>query len=120
MLLIMEEKKLLNTASGIDMLGGDKSLYQTLITSFLTENPFDDRYLDSLIISGKNEEAGSYIHRCKGAAGQIGAEQLYDAGQAFEDVLKGRKSGDIPSLRARFLAVYEATVRELSQYRTQL
>ncbi|MCK9170056.1 MAG: Hpt domain-containing protein [Treponema sp.] len=116
----MEEKKLLNTASGLDMLGGDKSLYQMLITSFLTEAPFDDRHLDSLIASGKNDEAGSYVHRCKGAAGQIGAEKLHDEGQTFEDVLKGRKRGDVKSLHASFLAVYEATVRELSQYRTQL
>jgi HPt (histidine-containing phosphotransfer) domain-containing protein len=116
----MEKKKLLNTASGIDMLGGDKSLYKTLINSFLTEDPFDNDYLDSLISRGKNREAGSYVHRCKGVAGQIGAEQLYDACQTLEDVLKGLKSGDIPSLHDSLLAVYEATEKEIIQYRMQL
>jgi HPt (histidine-containing phosphotransfer) domain-containing protein len=116
----MEEKKLLNTTSGLDMLGGDKSLYKMLINSFLTETPFDEHHLDSLITAGKNEEAGSYVHRCKGAAGQIGAELLYDAARTLDDVLKGRKTGDIPSLRVQFLDIYKETVKALMQYRTQL
>ncbi|HAH62934.1 MAG TPA: hypothetical protein DCL73_12660 [Treponema sp.] len=115
----MEEKKLLNTASGIDMLSGDKLLYDMIITSFLTEEPFDEHKLDSFIAAGKNDEAGSYVHRCKGAAGQIGAEQLHDAARMLEDVLKGRKPGDIPSLKAQFLDIYNKTVRALMQYRTQ-
>lgn len=115
----MEEKKLLNTVSGIDMLSGDKSLYDMLITSFLTDAPFDEHRLDSFIAAGKNDEAGSYVHRCKGAAGQIGAEQLHDAAGILEDALKGREPGDIPSLKAQFLDVYDKTVRVLIQYRTQ-
>lgn len=116
----MEDKQLLNTVSGLDMLGGDKSLYAVLIDSFLNETPFDEKQLDALIAAGKNTDAGTYVHRCKGAAGQIGAEKLHDAGQALEDVLKGRTTGDIPSLRSSFLALYAETAAALKAYRTQL
>lgn len=116
----MEEKKLLNTDFGLSMLDGDTSLYKILIDSFLIESPFDEKKLDSLISDGKNEEAGSYVHRCKGAAGQIGAERLQSSGQIFEDVLKGRKTGNIQSLREQFLSVYRETEKALTQYRKQI
>jgi HPt (histidine-containing phosphotransfer) domain-containing protein len=116
----MEEKKLLNTDFGLNMLGGDTSLYKLLIDSFLIESPFDEKKLDSLISEGKTEEAGSYIHRCKGAAGQIGAERLHSAGQLFEDVLKGRKAGNVQFLRDQFICVYRETEKVLTQYRTQI
>jgi len=101
------------------MLGGDKSLYDILIKSFLYDVPFDEKQLDLLITAGKNEEAGTFVHRCKGAAGQIGAEQLHEAGQALEDVLKGRTQGDIPVLQAKFLGIYNETVKALIKYRMQ-
>ena len=48
-----------------------------------------------------------YVHFYKGAARQLAAQKLSASGQALEDVLRGRKAGDIAALSKAFLADYD-------------
>jgi HPt (histidine-containing phosphotransfer) domain-containing protein len=116
----MDMLKLLNTSSALNMLDGKKTLYAELIDSYLDEMAFDSTRLESLISAGNLTDAGNYIHRCKGASAQLGAEQLAAAAQIFEDVLKGKKQGDLAALKKDFLLCYEETTAALRKYRIQL
>lgn len=116
----MELQKLIDLESAMDMFGGEKKLYAQMIDSYLNENPFEPQHLDQLLSEKKFEEAGTYVHKCKGSSAQLGASPLAAAGQALEDVLKGRSQGDIPSLKKTFLDLYAETAAEFRNLRTQL
>ncbi|MBQ9494522.1 MAG: Hpt domain-containing protein [Treponema sp.] len=113
-------KQLLNTASALDMLSGDTSLYKLLADSFLYENHFERHTFNALITARKLTEAASYVHRTKGAAGQIGAELLHEAGQQLEDALRGRSDGDIAELAAHFANIYDKTISALTEQHTRI
>ena len=50
------------------------------------------------------------MHFYKGAARQLAAQKLAASGQALEDVLRGKKTGDIAALNKAFLSDYEEAV----------
>ena len=87
-----EQKKLLNLTAALEMVGNEKELLIDLLNAFVNDTPFSSEKLDNLR-SDSQEEAAKYVHYYKGAARQIGAEILAAAGQALEDVLRGKKNG---------------------------
>lgn len=103
-----EQKELLNLKSALEMVGNEKELLIELLASFVNDTPFSTEKL-SLIKTNSREEAAKYVHYYKGAARQIGAELLAAAGQALEDVLRGKKTGDIEQLTKNFKDCYEST-----------
>jgi len=99
--------QVLNIHSALDMLGGDKDLLKELLTSFVTDKPFDRQKLIALEQQQDTEEAAKYVHLFKGAGRQLGAECLGESGQALEDVLRGKKPGVVPELTRQFVSDYE-------------
>ena len=114
-------RPILNTASGLDMLSGDTELYETLIDSFLEENANDKARFASLSEgAAKDESFVSFVHKTKGAAGQIGCEALYDAALALEGVLRGKEAGDAAALKRTFFKTYDETLSALMLYRKRI
>ena len=103
-----EQRELLNLKSALEMVGNEKELLIELLNAFVNDTPFSTEKLSS-IKESNIEEAAKYVHYYKGAARQIGAELLAAAGQALEDVLRGKKTGDIEQLSENFKDCYEST-----------
>jgi len=105
-----DNQKILNIQSALDMVDNDSSLFKMLLQAFLSDALFSSSHLSDLVHAGNNEEAAHYIHRIKGASAQLGGEKLAAAGQALENVLRGKEKGDIPALSASFSSIYNQTI----------
>ena len=99
-------KPVLNTESALEMLDGEVELYCDLLTAYHDEEKFSAAEIYKLIDAGKQMEAGSLIHRLKGASATIGAESLQEVCQQAERILRGKEEGDamplIPIIEERF------------------
>lgn len=101
-----EMSKILDINSAMEMLGGDPDLFKILLSSFLNDKNFDIARLVELEKAEDTTEAAKYVHYFKGAARQIGAEELGEAGQELEDVLRKKKTGDLEKLNENFARAY--------------
>ena len=109
----MPENEVFDRNAALELVDNDEELLQILIDSFLNENEFEKAKLEALISNGKLAEAASYVHATKGAARQLCMEKLKNSGQALEDVLRGKTTGDIPSLVEKMFLDYEEAVGKL-------
>lgn len=104
---------LLNLNSALEMVGNEKELLIELLNGFANDKPFSSEKMNS-IQTVKSEEAAKYVHYYKGAARQIGAEALAASGQALEDVLRGKKTGNIKQLADKFKEYYDSTIEAVN------
>ena len=83
--------KELNTEEGIERVGGDIILYQTILFDFV--NIFKDSVskLDILFKEKRWDEASNFIHNIKGVTGNIGAESLFAIMKLFEAELEKKE-----------------------------
>lgn len=84
-------EKILNTNAGINRLMGNRDLYYNILIDFknnyvdlLGELEGDLKYKDK-------SKVQKVLHQLKGAAGNVGAELLFDCTQQFETVIKQSK-----------------------------
>ncbi len=96
----------LDLSSALDLLGGEKDLLIELLQAFVSSERLDGAKLERLEALPDRNEAAKYVHFYKGAARQLAAQKLAASGQALEDVLRGKKAGDIAALNRAFLADY--------------
>lgn len=106
-----------NKTAALELLDNDASLLEILINSFLEENKFEKDEAERLIESRRLEEAASYVHATKGAARQLCLEKLQVSGQSLEDVLRGKKEGDVSALLNQMLCDYKEAVSFLKAER---
>ncbi len=113
------EFALLDMAQALARLDNDKSLYAELITFFLNEPPFTAETLRKRLSEPENtgpallSPAAQYVHRIKGAAGNIGADKLYAVAGMLEQVLRGKADGDVSELAALTETCYIRTAAAL-------
>lgn len=108
-------ENILDINAGLDLVDNDKELYLDLLNFYLTENNFDVKTLENLIMKNE-EEAASYIHRVKGASRQICAKAASEKGQEIEDILRKKKEGNLAPLINEFCRIYDATVKAVTLY----
>lgn len=102
--------QILNTAAAKEMVDNDMSLYRILLESYINDKVLDEKKLSELENAEDTTEAAKYVHYFKGAARQLGAEVLAEAGQNLEDVLRGRAQGSIEQLNKAFIESYRTAV----------
>ena len=111
--------ELLNIESALEMVGGDNDLLKELLDGYLNDRIFNADELEKLILikdeNGNSTEAAKYIHYFKGAAKQLGAEILGESGQALEDVLRGKKEGNLSELIKSFSDDYVRSIEEMKK-----
>ncbi len=95
------------------MVDNDISLYKILLEGFLKDAPFSSGHLFDLIHKNDFENADHYVHRIKGAAGQLGATPLHTSAQELENVLRGKKEGNVENLAAIFVDLYGKTYKAM-------
>ena len=88
----------LDLSLALEMLDGEKDLLMELLKAFVSGARLDGAELERLEALPDRTEAAKYVHFYKGAARQLAAQKLAASGQALEDVLRGKKSGDIVGL----------------------
>ncbi|MBQ9908369.1 MAG: Hpt domain-containing protein [Treponema sp.] len=107
--------KVYDRQAALELVDRDEDLLSILVDSFLNENKFERAELEKLIAGGKMAEAASYVHATKGAARQLCMEKLKNSGQALEDLLRGKTSGDIPPLIDQMFSDYEEALSALNE-----
>lgn len=90
--------EIFNKKIALEMVGDDSELLSILVQAFLSVE-FSPEKLNELVLSKKNAEAASYVHRVKGAARQLAMEKLAQTGQKLEDVLREKNTGEVQKLQ---------------------
>lgn len=104
------EKKIFNKEAALALVDNDKDILKILIDSFMSVT-FSIDCLNKLISKKNYNEAAAYVHKTKGAGRQLCMERLADSGQELEDVLRGKKKGDISFLSKKMAADYETALK---------
>ena len=97
--------EIFNKKIALEMVGDDSELLSILVQAFLSVE-FSPEKLNELVLSKKNAQAASYVHRVKGAARQLALEKLAQSGQLLEDVLREKQTGNTDSLKEDFCLCY--------------
>ena len=100
---------LINKEDALARLDNDTELYKDLITMFFEDPQFLPEDLEKLIADQNYEEGGKLSHLLKGVSGTLGAEDLFNASKNLEDILKGKKEGDIEESKNALLDLFEKT-----------
>ena len=100
---------LINKEDALARLDNDTELYKDLITMFFEDPQFLPEDLEKLIADQNYEEGGKLAHLLKGVSGTLGAEDLFNASKHLEDILKGKKDGDIEEGKNALLDLFEKT-----------
>lgn len=77
----------IHTESGLKRVAGNTKLYRKLLTTFLTDNQSFIADVEDLIDKKLQEEAVRSAHSLKGVAGNLGAQDLFEAAKSFEALL---------------------------------
>lgn len=106
--------EIFNKKIALEMVGNDSELLSILIQAFLSVE-FSPEKLNELVLSQKNEEAASYVHRVKGAARQLAMEKLAQIGQNLEDVLREKTTGEAQKLTNDFCECYSESLKTIQK-----
>ena len=90
--------EIFNKKIALEMVGDDSELLSILVQAFLSVE-FSPEKLNELVLSKKNAQAASYVHRVKGAARQLAMEKLAQTAQKLEDVLREKNTGEVQELQ---------------------
>lgn len=105
--------QILNTAAAMEMVDNDISLYKILLESYISDKVLEQTKLEELESLEDTTVAAKYVHYFKGAARQLGAELLAQAGQNLEDVLRKKTEGNVSELNKSFVVAYNEAVEEM-------
>lgn len=100
---------LINKEDALARLDNDTDLYKELINMFFDDPQFKPEDLEKLIADKNYEEGGKLSHLLKGVSGTLGAEDLFAASKNLEDILKGKKEGNIEEAKTQLLDLFEQT-----------
>lgn len=103
---------ILDTENGLELVGGEYELYNSLLNEFIDGKKFEKSVLLDYYSSGKMDECAAYVHYFKGAARQICGQKVAAVGQKLEDVFRGKAEGDVLQLTEEF----DFCNGELNQY----
>lgn len=105
----------INSQIALSRLMGNKSLYLRLLKQFSKSNAHKLLLIEEAIARQDYEEARSIIHAVKGVAGNIGAENLFNAAQELESSLKKKDINNIPFFAQKFYQAFQEVINSLQQ-----
>lgn len=106
---------ILNKNEALARLDNDAELYKDLITMFFEDPQFKPEDLEKLIAENNLEEARKLSHLLKGVSGTLGAEDLFDASKNLEDILKGKKEGNVEEGKNTLIDLFNKTSEALKE-----
>ncbi|MGI5173684.1 Hpt domain-containing protein [Treponema sp. OMZ 840] len=114
------EQSFVDYKKAIADLGNDKDLYKDLLDCWFSEIQLQKTVLDDFRAKNAFADAASYIHRIKGAAGSLGALELFRAAQKVEDILRAKSADDLNLCLSTLFTVYEKTNAEFKELQKNL
>ena len=114
------EQSLVDYQSAVADLDNDTDLYKELLDCWFAEVQFDTNALDNLIAQNQHADAASYVHRIKGAAGSLGAHELFRTAQKVEDILRGKAAENLAANVQLLYDVYKNTNEQFKAIRKSL
>ena len=109
----------LNSAAGLRLLGGNRSLYLSLLRQFAANYADLPQQLRTALASGNCRQARHLVHTIRGVSGNIGADRLCQAASLLEESLRGEELEQIRSLEPIFVLELQQLVTALErQYGT--
>jgi len=109
-----DKKSVFNKASVMDRLMGDADIVKIVIEAFLVEIPGKIELLVKHTDAAEYSEAKQLAHAIKGAAGNIGAEDLYTKLLKIEHAESGAAINDkVPDLKEGFQKLKNILKREI-------
>ncbi|SFU98934.1 two-component regulator propeller domain-containing protein [Pseudoduganella namucuonensis] len=93
----------LDLPAALERLGGNAALLGRLLTIFIHDFDTLLPQLRQAIAAAEHEQAARLVHKVKGAASNLSANELYQAAAALEQALAGRESAALPGLLDAFL-----------------
>ncbi|SLM28349.1 putative Histidine kinase [Desulfamplus magnetovallimortis] len=91
---VSDDVKVLDTASGINRLAGNKALYRELLAQYLNENVSKLTELKHTMESGGFEHASKIAHYIKGVSGNISLDRVFYYSGILETALLCYSSGE--------------------------
>jgi CheY-like chemotaxis protein len=112
---ILHDLKHLNTAAGLERLGGTSSAYLRLLQKFADNQSSVIQEASKALGDRDSEKAMRLLHTLKGTAGSIGAEKLQElAAQAEPEAHSGISDAVLPK-QAELTAALSAVLEEISR-----
>lgn len=97
------ENRIFDRAAALALADNDEGVLAMLLDSF-ARTAFSLGELDALVRAKDYAAAAAYVHKAKGAGRQLCMGRLAQSGQELEDVLRGKKDGDVGLLSRRMAA----------------
>ncbi len=95
--------------AGLGRIHGNSGLYKKLLRGFLERFAKSDALINGYVKDGQRREAKALAHGIKGAAGNIGADDLFRAARELEQTLGEKKAAGLEER----LATYADTLSSL-------
>ena len=106
---------IINKEDALARLDNDSELYKELIQMFFDDPQFKPEDLENLISTKNYEEGGKLSHLLKCISGTLGAEDLFNASKNLEDILKGKKEGNIEENKNAVIDLFQKTSEALKE-----
>ncbi len=104
----------LDTAEGIEQLGGNKRLYYRMVAEFIRSYESTGEHIRNLIQQGKDiSELHREAHNVKGIAGNLVSRTIQDVARQLEENLAHGKSPAAENLALHFADLLDSVVSEL-------
>lgn len=100
---------------GLARLAGDRDLYLQVLSFFRGTYAEAVGTLSTMLREGRRHDAFAFVHSISGAAGNIGAREVYRAGKEVESVLSGPTGEVTAELVAGFENALQQVVRGLER-----
>lgn len=107
----------LNLSEGIERLGGNKSLYMSILGTFLSEHKSDGNNLIHLYNSNQHTEFNNLIHTLKSVTGNLSINRLYKLTAEINDLRKLQPNAEVDTdtlldIYNRALVAVENTLKD--------
>ncbi len=104
-----------NRSHLLETLGGDLELLHEIIELFLKDAPQRLEWLQQHLNADEMDPLRLQAHAVKGAAANVGAEQLARAASTLEEKVLAREKEDLHACLLEVLAAYEAFQRQVTE-----
>jgi len=101
-----------DVAAGLQRVAGNKRLYRDLLTQFAVKHEFTGTTIRQALASGDRSKAERLTHSLKGAAGNLGLNEIFQTAGKLEGAIRVSQAG-IEDLIEELTAVLDRQVRNI-------
>ena len=109
----LSEIQCIDVNSGLMRVGGNKKLYLNILTKFFRDYPDAAEQIKEALDNGDKELSQRLAHTVKGVAGNIGANDLQEAGGSLEAAIKHQKTDEFETLLDGFRDALNVVINSL-------